>query len=357
FKNINDLTGGFKELYINRKKRYEFNEDIQKSCEDYRDTRVKGEYKFVGVMIMGEMMYTAVIGVVVFVFPLLFSSIQDTTLRNYVVVYLYMGGIVNQLINIVPFIVRVLVSWRRINGFIEEISYIEDTEQEVAAANGAEDLTIQFNGVTFRYKNENGEKFSIGPISYSFRSGEVTFISGGNGSGKSTFAKLLTGLYECDEGEIMVNGQKVDSKTLGSYFSTVYSGFHLFDKLYGVDYGQKEEEIREYLELLRISDKVKIDNGVFDTLRLSTGQRKRLALLVSYLEDRPAYLFDEWAADQDPEFRNFFYKTILPELRARGKAVIAITHDDRYFKEADRLIKMENGKIVEHEEFEELVSG
>lgn len=101
------------------------------------------------------------------------------------------------------------------------------------------------------------------------------------------------------------------------------------------------------MEILRIDDKVQIADGAFSTLKLSTGQRKRLALLVSYLEERPVYLFDEWAADQDPEFRKFFYKTLLPELKARGKTVIAITHDDSYFNEADRLIKMEMGRFAE----------
>jgi putative pyoverdin transport system ATP-binding/permease protein len=348
FKNINDLVNGFKELYINKKKRYGFRRDIQKSCEDYRETRVAAEYRFVGVSILGEIMYLSVIALVVFTFPLIFQSIRASTLRTYVLVYLYMGGIVNAEIFIIPGLVRTLVSWKRINWFLKEVSLIQDK-----APNEDEDDTkydnnieIQLRGVKFQYKNENGEKFSVGPIDYDFKSGEIVFISGGNGSGKTTLAKLITGLYQPDEGEITLNGEKLESKSLGGYFSAVYSDFFLFDKLYGIDYAEKQDKIQEYLEILHLGDKVQIKDGVFSTLKLSTGQRKRLALLESHLEDRPAYFFDEWAADQDPEYRKFFYTVLLPELKQRGKAVIAITHDDRYFNEADKLIKMEFGKII-----------
>lgn len=348
FKYINDMLKGFKELYINQKKGKEFTEDIRKSCEDYRDTRVQAEYEFVGVSILGEILYIAVVGMVVFIFPLLFPNLQNNTLRNYVLVYLYMGGIVNQEIYLVPGIMRVMVSWRRINKFVKDISGIGDNKKktEYKTQNGQFDIKVK--DVMFQYKSDNGEKFSVGPINCDFKSGEIIFISGGNGSGKSTLAKLITGLYAPDEGEITINGQKVDQETLGSYFSVIFSDYYIFDKMYGIDYRSKSEEIKKYLKLLRIDDKVQVNDGLFSSIRLSTGQRKRLALLVSYLEERPVYLFDEWAADQDPEFRKFFYKVLLPELKARGKTIIAITHDDRYFDDADKHIKMETGQILEY---------
>ncbi|WP_038286488.1 cyclic peptide export ABC transporter [Acetivibrio straminisolvens] len=348
FDYISDMVMGFKELYISKKKRLEFRDDIQSKCEMYRDSRVEGEYKFVGASIIGEIMYISVIGIVVFTFPMILPSLDGNTLRNYVLVYLYMGGIVNQIIFLIPEFVRVLVSWKRINGFIEEIKSIE--EEAAVTSSIEEKPTIELKEVTYQYKNENGEKFSVGPIDYTFRPGEIVFISGGNGSGKSTLAKLITGLYKPDKGEITVNRKNVDPETLGSYFTAIYSDFHLFERLYGIQCEEKREEIEKYLKILDIADKVEINDGAFSTLKLSTGQRKRLALLVSYLEDRPVYLFDEWAADQDPEFRKFFYKTLLPELKARGKTVIAITHDDSYFDEADRLIKMEMGRIVERKD-------
>ncbi len=350
YKYINDLTKGFKELYINKAKLREFCNDVKTSCELYRDTRVEGEFRFVGVSIMGEIMYISVIGIVVFLFPILFRDIQNNTLRNYVLVYLYMGGIVNsEIFYVIPGLVRVSVSWKRIQSFIKEISLMKN-RAAIKDEPKAESPHIELRGVKFQYKNENGERFTIGPINYEFKPGEIIFISGGNGSGKTTLAKLITGLYEPDEGEILVEHQKVDSNTLGSYFTTIFSDFYLFDKLYGIDYTAKQTEIDKYLKTLNIYNKVQLNNGVFSTLKLSTGQKKRLALLISYLEDRPIYLFDEWAADQDPEYRQFFYKVLLPEFKNQGKTVIAITHDERYFSDADGLIKMEMGRIVEQEE-------
>lgn len=348
FKYINDMLKGFKELYINKRKGKEFTNDIKKSCEDYRDTRVQAEFDFVGVSILGEILYIGVVGIVVFIFPLLFPNLQNNTLRNYVLVYLYMGGIVNQEIFLVPGVMRVLVSWRRINQFIKDISCIESNEKKADHKVQNSKFDIKVKDVVFQYKNENGEKFRVGPINCDFKSGEIIFISGGNGSGKSTLAKLITGLYTPDEGEISINGEKADQETLGSYFSAIFGDYYLFDKMYGIDYQSKTEEIRKYLKVLRIDDKVQVKDGLFSSTRLSTGQRKRLALLVSYLEERPAYLFDEWAADQDPEFRKFFYKVLLPELKARGKTIIAITHDDSYFDDADKHIKMETGQILEY---------
>lgn len=345
FKNINDLVEGFKELYINKRKRMGFRRDIEDSCKVYRDSRIAGDFKFTNVTILGEILYTGVVGVIVFTFPILFD-IQIATLQNFVLVLLYMGGIVKEsLFAVVPTFMRVLVSWRRINSFANSISADEDCMDSNMERNG-ENLTIELRGVKFTYKNENGESFSVGPIDYTFKFGEIVFIMGGNGSGKSTLAKLLTGLYLPDEGQVLVNGQRVNSRELGSYFSSVYSDYHLFEKLYGIEYKDKLDDIERYLKILGIDSKVEIKDGEFSTLKLSSGQRKRLALLVSYLEDRPAYIFDEWASDQDAEFRKFFYKTLLPELKARGKAVVAITHDDKYFDEADKIIKMNMGKIV-----------
>ena len=173
------------------------------------------------------------------------------------------------------------------------------------------------------------------------------FIIGGNGSGKTTLAKLLTGLYIPHDGEITVDGKPVANFQLGEYFSTVFSDFHLFDKLYNIDLSgeTKRDEAQRYLETLHLDGKIELTGDSFSTTDLSGGQRKRLALLKCYLEDCPVYLFDEVAADQDPEFRKFFYRELLPKMKEKGKIVIAITHDDHYFDVADKVIKMDMGKI------------
>src|SRR5262249_40882734 len=125
--------------------------------------------------------------------------------------------------------------------------------------------------------------------------------------------------------------------------------FHLFDSLLGMESPGLDAQARRYLSELRLAHKVKVQNGALSTTELSRGQRKRLALLTAYLEDRPLYVFDEWAADQDPQFKEIFYPRLLPELKARGKAVLVISHDDRYFPVADRILRLEDGKLIADE--------
>ena len=176
----------------------------------------------------------------------------------------------------------------------------------------------------------------------------LVFIVGGNGSGKSTLAKLIAGLYVPDAGEILLDGILVDDRNRELYrqlFSTVFADFYLFDRLLGLGLQDLDAQAKTYLEQLQLTHKVTIENGKLSTTALSQGQRKRLALLTAYLEDRPIYLFDEWAADQDPFFREIFYQQLLPELKQRGKAVLVISHDDRYFHLADRLLKLDYGQI------------
>jgi putative ATP-binding cassette transporter len=171
---------------------------------------------------------------------------------------------------------------------------------------------------------------------------------GGNGSGKTTLAKLLIGLYSPEEGEIRFGGKSITDENRDEYrqsFSVVFTDFFLFDSLLGLDNINIDGDARYYLEKLQLDQTVRVSDGVLSTINVSQGQRKRLALLTAYLEDRAIYLFDEWAADQDPVFKEIFYLQLLPELKARGKTVIVISHDDRYYHVADRIIKLDYGRI------------
>ena len=134
---------------------------------------------------------------------------------------------------------------------------------------------------------------------------------------------------------------------LNECFTAVYSDFYLFKKLYGVDTVSKKEEIIKLINLMKLDQKVELDdNGEFKSLNLSTGQKKRLAYIVCCLDDKPFILFDDWAAEQDPEFRAYFYDELLSMLKEQGKGVIVITHDDRYFERADKMIKLERGTLI-----------
>lgn len=349
FKFINDLLRGFKELRINNQKQNEFKKDMKESCKNYKETKRIGDLKFTNAFIVGELLFIFVIGAVAFLFPLIFKEIHSDTLRNYVFVFLYMTGPIHGILNSVPNIVQARISWNRINELSKQLSLLENKKLGTPeAVQSSESVNLQLQDVEYTYKNENGETFSVGPVNYTFKAGEIVFITGGNGSGKSTLAKLITGLYAPDKGTITINGDALHTDIdPGHNYSAIFSDYHLFDKLYGIDHLDKEVEIEKYLKILQIDEKLSIKNGEVSTIKLSSGQRKRLALLISYLEDKPICLFDEWAADQDPDFRKFFYNTLLTELKQSGKCIISITHDDTYFHVADRVIKMELGKILE----------
>jgi len=207
--------------------------------------------------------------------------------------------------------------------------------------------------VVFSYGEEKGVEapFMLGPISLELHPGELVFVIGGNGSGKSTFVKVLAGLYQPSQGNVTLADTLITDANLEWYrehFSVVFSDFHVFTKLLGQSDSRAERLVPQYLRLLHLEQKVTVRERTFSALDLSQGQRKRLALLTAYLEDRPIYVFDEWAADQDPQYKEIFYKTLLPDLRERGKLVVVITHDDRYFHLGDQVIKLEDGKVVEH---------
>jgi putative ATP-binding cassette transporter len=254
------------------------------------------------------------------------------------------------LLNSLPFLGRAKVS-------IDTVEQLGKTLTE-PVADGRGDMAphpalregLEVSALTYTYHNtQRAEEFSIGPIDFVIRSGEIVFLTGGNGSGKTTFAKLLVGLYLPAGGRIVLDGEPITEANRESYrqwFSTVFQDFFVFDDLLGLEHPELDAKAREYLLSLQLDREVEVKGGRFSTVDLSQGQRKRLALLTAYLEDRPIYLFDEWAADQDPVFKRIFYTEILSSLKERGKAVIVISHDDRYYDLADRVIKLENGKIV-----------
>jgi putative ATP-binding cassette transporter len=209
---------------------------------------------------------------------------------------------------------------------------------------------LQATDLQYRYPaSGDQDAFSVGPLSLSLQAGQILFIVGGNGSGKSTLVKLLTGLYKPSGGRLEVDGVPIGPDNVQAYremISAVFTDFHLFEELYGLE-STPDADVARLLQQMQLADKTSLESRRFSTLNLSTGQRKRLAMVVALLEDRAIYVFDEWAADQDPEFRHYYYKELLPELKRRGKTVIAISHDDRYFHCADQVITMELGQIRE----------
>lgn len=248
-----------------------------------------------------------------------------------------------------------VLAWRDINMGMTSVSRLDAlgvTLADVAPVHVAPPLAwqrIDARGLRHRYDAEQ-HGFELGPVDFTLGRGEVVFVVGGNGSGKSTLGLLLAGLLAPTGGQIEVDGRVLRPDELLGYrrlFSAVFFDFHLFRHVVDrTGSPPPDERIAGLLARLALDGQVSVSGGVLSTLELSQGQRKRLALVQALVDEGDIYLFDEWAADQDPEFKQYFYLELLPELRSRGKAVIAITHDDRYFRCADRIVRLESGRLA-----------
>jgi len=340
---INGMIEGFKEISLRGNKKLEYRRDVLQSANEYKEKTNKAGVISVNASIVGEIVLMGILGVVALGFPKLFPEIESYTLLSFVIVLLYLLGPVDAILGFAPSAQRLRIAWKRIQDFLNDIP--SDTDITKISGPLAPVSTLTVRDVTFRYDESSNGVFSVGPLNLEIKSGEIMFIIGANGSGKTTLAKLLTGLYKPCNGEILIDGKVVDGRELGERFSTVFTPTYLFEKLYDIDVLARAGQINSLLEMLDLHHKVQVRDRTYSTVNLSGGQRKRLALLQCYLEDSPIYLFDEWAADQDPEYRHFFYRSLLPRMKAQGKIVIAITHDDHYFDAADKILKMSQGRL------------
>lgn len=350
FRHFRSLTDGAKELRLHAGKRRAFNDGVLgQSIDEVRRSRALGMSVFVASASWGNFLIYAFIGLALFV---LVGDIPDRhqVMTGFALVFLYMVVPLEVLLLNIPRANLARVAAERIEEIARDIPVSDNvgTTGPVLPPSGFNNLTLR--GVTHRYYHEQSDEvFELGPLDLEFHPGFVTFLVGGNGSGKTTLAKLLVGLYAPESGEVSLDGELVDDRNRDHYrqlFSAIFSDFHLFERLLETGRADLDGEGNRLLAKLHLQHKVKVQDGAFTTLALSQGQRKRLALVVTYLEDRPFLLFDEWAADQDPVFKEVFYREILPELRAMNKAVLVISHDDRYFHLANRLIRMENGQVI-----------
>jgi putative ATP-binding cassette transporter len=357
FKHYRSMTDGNKELKIHQGRREAFiNKLLQPTAGRLRRFSLSATALFTAAASWGQALFFILIGVVLFAVPL-FDDLSTPVMIACTIVILYMMTPLSVILNLLPVLTKANVALKK----VELLGLSLDTQKSTAEAMPLAELTLlaeqnagwqrlELLNVSHTYHREQqDETFTLGPIDLEFRPGELVFITGGNGSGKTTLLKLLTALYVPEVGELRMDGEPITDKNVDAFrqqFSVVFSDFHLFESILGIDKPELDAKALHYLKQLHLENKVRFKDGNFSTTELSQGQRKRLALLTAYLEDRSIYVFDEWAADQDPHFKQIFYYELLPALKARGKTVVVITHDDRYFRIADRLIKLENGKLI-----------
>jgi putative ATP-binding cassette transporter len=341
------LFSGAKELRLHGPRRTSFVEDLTAHVETVRAARTRGLHLHVATVSARMFLLFGAIGAVVFVRGGVLDIPHDVR-SGYALMLLYMMLPLHALFEAMPALGRARVALEQLQAIGADAPATPPTVLAELVREPFEQLTLR--DVTHSYQRDNeAGVFAFGPVRLELVPSEVVFVVGGNGSGKTTLAKLLVGLYAPERGKVLLNGREIgDVAGWDAYrqsFSAVFQDFHLFESLLGIDSQGLDERGLALLRALDLEHKVVIRDGVFSTTELSSGQQKRLALLVACLEDRPVYVFDEWTADQDPAYREVFYRQVLPALKARGKAVFVITHDDRYFHLADRLLRLDAGKL------------
>jgi putative ATP-binding cassette transporter len=350
-KHFRALIEGNKELKLHHSRREAFfSNQLEEAALSFRQKAATGDAIYALTASFGHLLIFTLIGLLIFALPVLQPTETSTTI-GYSLVILYLMPPLEVIMNALPILGRANIALQKIEAMGLSLDAQSVERSTTVNSLGEHYQNLKLEGVTHAYHGEDADGFTLGPVDLSFRPAELVFLVGGNGSGKTTLAKLLTGLYAPDDGTVYLNGKKITDETRDQYrqlFSAVFSDFYLFESLLGLKVAALDEQALEYLRRLQLDRKVQVRDGVLSTTDLSHGQRKRLALLTAYLENRPFYVFDEWAADQDPLFKEIFYLRLLPELKARGKTVLVISHDDRYFHVADRILKLNYGKM-EHE--------
>lgn len=347
FSHFRALTEGFKELKLSRRRRDAFlNDHLFPSIAALQRYNVMASVRFVMADGWSLLLLFGLIGALLFGVSGA-EHIDQSVLTGYVLTTIYMMRPLGMMLRNVPLVAHGQVALRN----VETLGFSLQSPASPARVDGPKAWSaLALRDVTYTYYQEDDRPFTLGPLTLNLRPGEVIFIVGGNGSGKTTLAKLICGLYAPDGGEVYRDDELVTDagrETYRQLFGAVFADCYLFDTLLGIHETAPDDRVQNYLTHLQLHHKVSVQQGVLSTTALSQGQRKRLVLLAAYLEDRPIYVFDEWAADQDPHFRSVFYTQLVPELQASGKTVLVITHDTRYYHLANRLLRLDDGKLTE----------
>ena len=352
FQHFRTLTEGTKELKLHARRREAFLSDrIETTTRTFsRDTLAGISYHILALM-WAQILFYGLLGTLLFG-PLVGRQLSAETLTGYLLTTIYMMNTVWGVADGWPTFAQARIALNNVQTLGLSLTQpAAEPEKTIPSDTFGTWQRLDFDGVTFRYPSDvDGQAFALGPMYLTLRRGELVFLVGGNGSGKSTLAKVITGLYSPQEGTIRLDGLPIvdgNREWYCEHFSAIFSDFYLFDSLLGLSAPDLDARAHRYLIELELNAKVQVIDGVLSTIALSHGQRKRLALLSAFLEDRPIYIFDEWAADQDPHYREIFYSRLLPDLKARGKTVLVISHDDRYYHLGDRTLRLDYGQLME----------
>jgi putative ATP-binding cassette transporter len=350
FDSLNSILNGFKEVKVNKKKNQGVYNEFVNVTKETRDLYVGANNKFITSYLFAQSFFYILLTVIVFLIPMYFET-TNTDMIKISAAILFIVGPMETLVSSIPVVMACNIAAMNIVRLEEKLE-TTISENDLEHMNNPDYVVeplpfedeIVLNKMQFAYPKGG---FEVGPISLSIDKGKITFISGGNGAGKSTFLKLFTGMYYPQGGSIKLDGKTINTDNYHNYrelFSVIFTDFFLFERLHGLEHVD-QKTIDDLLKTLQISDKTKIANYTIFDRNLSTGQRKRLALAVSLLENKTIYVFDEVAADQDPVFKKYFYRKLLPEMKKQGKTMVVVTHDDLYFDACDVHYKLADGGL------------
>lgn len=351
FERFEGLIYGLKELTLDSNHRKKFIEiELPEACETHMNFKYSEQVNIQVTSKISEVLLLSGIAIILIIVSLV-DFVSLTTFSEFLTITLFIVTPLAAASEFMKLLKPVEIALDQIEAVGIELEKLANKNEQKHELNRNEVKTVvQLKNAEYEYYNQEDDSyFKLGPIDLDIRKGELIFVVGGNGSGKTTLAKILTGLYVPKGGHIIYEGSKINLENLRSYrnqFTAIFTDSYLFDK---IDYLNKVDPVKveEYLKLLELDHKIKFENNTYSSTKLSSGQRKRLGLLTALLEDKDLYLFDEWAANQDPHFKKVFYRQIIKALIQEGKTVILISHDENYFDLADRIIQLEEGKIKE----------
>lgn len=356
FSNLSSLTLGAKEICLNVMRRRQF---YRKEMIPIFSKLKSGTVTVNSIFLLLDNITSALIfflaGGVIYGAKYFLPEIGLHVVVGFVLIILYMIDPLQSLVSLVQEIGKFLVSCNKIENISLNNEGIFEKENSLTSFSSGNCNHLKINNLQYRYTDDKSKNsFSLGPIDIEFRSGELIFFTGANGSGKSTFSKLVAGLYKPDAGEIIVDGKilgnDIDYQNYRNLFTCIFSDFYLFDQYIDCSgLNGNDDVLKEYITELQLEGVITTQEGRLSTTDVSTGQRKRLSLIQSYLDDRPIFIFDEWAAEQDPEFRTYFYTHLLQKLKDKGKIVIVVTHNDRFCEVADKVIRFEDGVLISND--------